>query len=286
MLNTQYTLQSAINRQTALQQQIAQLNYDISSEVKVHVASDDPQAAARIAQIGRQQADNSVFTTNVKQAQATSALVDTNLQSVQTAIGQAKEQMLQAANGTLNDGDRQAIITTLQGIQQTLQNLSTQKDSSGNPLYFQSGQPPQIPIGPNSTVAAADSYDDVFGSVTLKDGSTTSLDSVISNAIAALQTTDPAARTTAVNSSLDALDSAATHISNAQSDIGVRETQLNNASDALNDSATNLTTERSGLEDTDPTEAYSEMMNKMTILNAAQSVMVTIGKNSLFDKIT
>jgi flagellar hook-associated protein 3 FlgL len=286
MLNTQYSLQAAINRQTALQNQIAQLNYNISSGIKVHVASDDPQAAARIAQIGQQQSDATVYTANINQATATSALVDSNLQGVQTAIGQMKELMLQASNGTMNDSDRAAMVTSLQSIQTTLQNYASQKDSSGNPLYVQNGQAPLIPIGPNTNVAAADSYDDVFGSVTLKDGSTTSLDDIVSNAIAALQNTDPTAQSTAISNSLDAIDAASTHISNAQSDIGVRENQISNASDALNTSITNLKIERSGLEDDDPTQDYSDMMNKMTILNAAQSVMVTIGKNSLFDKIT
>jgi flagellar hook-associated protein 3 FlgL len=286
MLNTQYSLQSAINRQTALQNQIAQLNYNISSGIKVHVASDDPQAAARIAQIGQQQSDATVYTANINQATATSALVDSNLQGVQTAIGQMKELMLQASNGTMNAADRAAMVTSLQGIQTTLQNYASQKDSSGNPLFVTGGQPPQIPIGPNTNVAAASSYDSVFGSVTLKDGSTTSLDSIVSNAIAALQTTDPTAQSTAIASSLDAIDAASTHISDAQSDIGVRENQISSASDALNTNITNMKIERSGLEDDDPTQDYSDMMNKMTILNAAQSVMVTIGKNSLFDKIT
>lgn len=282
MLNSRYSLASEISRQQALEAQIAQLQIDISSGIKVHVASDDPQAAARIAQIGRQQANEATYASNVKQAQATASLLDSNLDSVQTALVQAKTAMLQGSNGSANASDRQALVTELQGIQKSLQNLSNQTDSSGNPLYVQNGQPPLIPIGNGNNVAAADSYTAVFGSVTLKSGSVTDINTILTNAINALQSGNQAQMST----SLDDLDSAASHISDMQADIGVRENQLNDASDALANSATNLKTERSGLEDTDATEAYATMSSKMTVLNAAQAVLTTIGKNSLFDKIS
>src|SRR5579859_3733235 len=202
MLNSQYSLSAEISRQQALEAQIAQLQTDISSGIKVHVASDDPQAAARIAQIGRQQTDENTYATNVKQALATSALVDSNLDSVQTALVQAKTAMLQGSNGSANASDRQALITELQGIRKSLQTLANQTDSSGNPLYVQNGQPPLIPIGKGSNVAAADSYTSVFGSVTLKSGSTTDIDTILSNAISALQSGNAAQMST----SLDDLD--------------------------------------------------------------------------------
>jgi flagellar hook-associated protein 3 FlgL len=286
MLSTSYSLTAEINRQSALESSIAQLQTNISSGIQVHVASDDPLAAAQIATIGRQQANEAVYSSNVKTAQATTSLVDTNLTGVQTSLNRAKELMLEASNGTMSDTDRTAAITELQGIASSLNTAANQTDGSGNPLFVQGGAATQIPIGNGTTVAAADSYDEVFGSVTLKDGSTTSIADVMSAAITALQTTDPTARTTAVNSSLDALDASADHISDAQSDIGVRETQLNNTADALANSAINLTDERQGFESTDVTAAAATLSSKMTTLNAAQSVLASLSKISLFDKIT
>lgn len=286
MLNTQYSLTSEINRQSALEQQISQLQYDISSGVKVHVASDDPAAAARINQIGIQQANQTTWSSNVTMAQAVTTQLDSNLTNVQTLVTQLKEQMLQASNGTLNDSDRASVISQMQSIQSQLTTLSQEKDSNGNALYA-TGSATQIPIGQGVTVAAGDSYDDVFGSVPLSSGGTSSLNDIISNAISALQGgSDGSLDSTAVADSLNALDDASTHISTTQSDLGVRETRLNNASDALASSATNLATERSGLEDTDATTAYATLSNKMTILNAAQSVLATINKTSLFDKLS
>jgi len=282
MLSTSYSLTAEVNRQAALETQIAQIQDDISSGVKIHVASDDPQAAARIATIGRQQANQSVYASNVKIAQSTASLVDTNLSGVTTSLNRAKELMLQASNGTMNADDRTAAITELQGIASDLASASTATDSSGNALYVQNGAATQIPIGDGTTVAAADSYDEVFGSVTLKDGSTSSIADIMNAAITSLQNND----TTGISTSLDSLDAASTHIADAQSDIGVRETRLNNASDSLANSAVDLTTERSGFESTDLTAAAATLSSKMTTLNAAQSVLATIGKLSLFDKIS
>ncbi|MDH7639644.1 flagellin [Sphingomonas oryzagri] len=286
MLNTSYSLTSQIQNQQALENQISDLNYDISSQVKVHVASDDPAAAAQIAQIGRQQSANAVYTSNVTNAKATTSLVDTSLSSIQTSVQRAKELMLSASNGTMSADDRTAAITELQGIQQSLQTASQATDASGNPLYAK-GSPTQIPIGDGVTIAAGESYDDVFGSVSLSNGGTQSLDTILSNAISSLQgDSSGTLDQTAVNSAMDALDDASTHISSAQSDLGVRETRLNNATDDLANSATNLTTSRSALEDTDVTEAYTQMQQKMTILNAAQSMLAQISKTSLFDKLS
>ena len=46
MLSTSYSLTAEINRQSALESSIAQLQTNISSGIQVHVASDDPLAAA------------------------------------------------------------------------------------------------------------------------------------------------------------------------------------------------------------------------------------------------
>jgi flagellar hook-associated protein 3 FlgL len=286
MLSTSYSISSAIKNQQSIENQISDLNYDISSTVKVHVASDDPAAAAQIAQLGRQQSNNAVYTSNVTNALATTSLVDTSLSNMQTSIQQAKELMLSASNGTLTADQRTSAITQLQGIQQTLQTAAKATDAGGNPLYAQ-GSATQIPIGDGVTVAAGENYDDVFGSVSLSGGGTSSLDTILGSAISALQGTSAGTLDqTAVNGAMDALDDASTHISNAQSDLGVRETRLNNASDDLATDKTNLATSRSALEDTDVTEAYSQMSQKMTILNAAQAMLSTISKTSLFDKIS
>jgi flagellin-like hook-associated protein FlgL len=286
MLSSSYQMTAEVRRQQALQQQIAQLQTDISSGTKIHVASDDPTAAARISTIGRQQSNEAVYATNVSMAQSINSQLDTNLAGIQTALTQANELMLRAANGTMNDTDRAAIVTQLQGIQQDIATAAKATDSSGNPLYYSGTAAPLIPVGKGVNLAAADSADQVFGSVTMASVNTTppttaSIDDILSAAIKAVQTNDKAG----MSASIQDVQAAGTHVTDAQADIGVRGARFNSLSDGLATSKTNLAVERSGLEDTDATEAYAELNNKMTVLSAAQTVLAQLGKISLFDKI-
>jgi flagellar hook-associated protein 3 FlgL len=276
-----YNLQAEINRQTALSTSIAQLQTDISTGVKVHVSSDDPVAAAQIAQLRTTQADSTVYSSNIDSATATTGLIDDNLGSVQTAMDRVKELVLAASNGTQNADDRTVAVTQLQSILSEIQGYASQTDTNGQPL-FTTGTPLAVPIGRGQTVAANDSYDAVFGGVTLKDGSTSSVADVINGAIAALNAND----TTKMTTSLDNIDAATTHITDARADVGIRETQLKTASDTLATFQTNLADQRQGLEDTDVTTAYATLTAKMTTLSAAQTVLSQLSQNTLFDKLS
>jgi flagellin-like hook-associated protein FlgL len=286
MLSSSYQMTAEVRRQQALQQQIAQLQTDISSGTKIHVASDDPTAASRISTIGRQQSNEAVYATNVSMAQSINSQLDTNLAGIQTSLTQANEAMLRAANGTLNDTDRAALVTQLQGIQQDIATAAKATDSSGNPLYYSGTAAPLIPVGKGLNLAASDSADQVFGTVTLASVSTTppttaSINDILTAAIKAVQNNDQ----TAMSASIQDVQAGLNHITDAQADIGVRGARFNSLSDSLATSKTKLAVERTGLEDTDATEAYAELNNKMTVLTAAQTVLAQLGKISLFDKI-
>lgn len=276
-----YNLNSQITQQQALARQIAQLQTDISTGVKIHVASDDPAAAARIAQIQATQSNNAVYTTNINTAKSIAGLVDTSLSGLTTSMTQVKELVLQAANQTLNASDRAAIVTQLQGIAADVATASTATDSSGQPLYATTGAALAIPIGRSTNVAAGESYAAVFEGVTRSDGTTGSIADILQSAISAVSTGDP----TAIAASITDVGNAGTHIDDAQSDAGVRSARINAASDSLANAATDLSDERSGLEDTDVTEAAATLSQKMTTLSAAQSILAQLSKTSLFDKL-
>ncbi|HEY0271495.1 MAG TPA: flagellin [Sphingomonas sp.] len=276
-----YNLQAEINRQNSLSTSIAQLQTDISSGVKVHVASDDPVAAAQIAQIRTTQADSTTYSSNIDSATASTGLIDTNLASVQTALDRVKEVMLAASNGTQSADDRATAATQLQGILSDINGYASATDANGQPL-FTTGTPLAVPISRTQTVTANDSYDAVFGGVTLSDGSTSSISDIVTAAITALNNND----TSAMATSLTNIDSAATHITDAHADVGIRETQLNTASDALATYQTNLADQRQGLEDTDVTTAYATLSAKMATLTAAQTVLSQLAQTSLFDKLS
>lgn len=276
-----YNLNSQITQQQALSRQIAQLQTDISTEIKIHVASDDPAAAARVSQIQITQSNNAVYTSNINTARSIAALVDTNMSGLTTSMTQAKELMLQAANQTLNANDRAAIVTQLQGIAADVATASSATDSTGQPLYATGGAALSIPIGRATNVAPGESYSAVFEGVPRSDGSTGSIADILQAAIAAASSGDPSA----IQASITDVGNAGTQINDAQSDAGVRSARINSMSDRLANDAVDLSDERSGLEDTDLTAAAATLSQKMTTLSAAQSILAQLSKTSLFDKL-
>jgi flagellar hook-associated protein 3 FlgL len=279
---TRYSVQTEVARQQRLSADISQIQTNISSGIKVHVASDDPVAARRIAQIRSTQASQTTWTSNITVAKQISSQVEDSLNTVQTTLTRAKELMLKANTDTASASDRASIATELQGLIGELDTVSTATDFTGNSLYAQTGSSAvAIPVGPDLSIAAADSYDRVFGSVKLSDGTTTSIKSILTNAVTALNANDKTGMATATTG----IDSATSHISVMLTDAGVRTQRITAAEDRLDTAKIDLKDERSSVEDTDVTAAAAELVQKQTQLQAAQSILAQLAKNTLFDKL-
>lgn len=277
---TRYSINAEVARQQKLSEQISQIQTNISSGVKVHVASDDPVAARRIAQIRSTQASQETWSSNITLATQVSSQVEDSLNSVQTILTRAKELMLSAKTQTAGTADRTAIATELQAIIGEVNTISQATDFTGTSLYAQ-GNPVAIPVGPDLALAASAGYQQVFGTVPLSDGTTTDMMTLLSNAVAAIQSGDQTAMTT----STDAIDSAQAHVSVMLTDAGVRTQRIEAAQERLETAKLDLTDERSSLEDTDVTSAAAELVQKQTQLSAAQSILAQLAKNTLFDKL-
>lgn len=282
ILDSRYSLTTEINRQKRLSDQIAQLQTDISSGIKVHVSSDDPVAARRIAQIRATQASQTVYASNVTTATQIASQVEDNLNDVQTSLTRVKELMLQANSGTASAADRTAIATELQTIADTVATAAQATDASGAPIYTQGTNPIAIPVGHGVNIAAAASYDQTFGSVTLANGTTSSVADILATAITALKAND----TTGIATAITSTDAAQTHIATALTDAGGRAERIQAASDRLDSSKLDLADERSGLEDTDVTEASANLLQKKTMLDAAQAILAQLSKTTLFDRLS
>ena len=279
---SRYNVTSEIARQQRLARDIAGLQTDISSQVRVRVASDDPVASARIARIGVAQADGQTYAANVDRAGAIAERVDTAYETIQTALVRFKELTVQAANGTLSASDRGAIATALKGIVADIDAVTRTTDSSGNALFVSGTDPIAIPVGRDVAVAAADSYDAVFGRVPRGDGTTATLAALLGAAVTAVETNDPAA----ITASLDGVDATLTRIGAAQEDAGVRSARIKAVGEKLASTKIDLADERAGLEETDLFAASATLKQKMVVLDAAQSILAQLGRTSLFDKIS
>ncbi|MGD0791571.1 MAG: flagellar hook-associated protein FlgL [Terriglobales bacterium] len=114
-------LLAALN-QTKLETQQASL--ELSSGRSVNEPSDNPTAAAQLVENNDQATFNSGYLQSLGAVQGQLSTADSTLSSVVTALQQATNLGIEAANGTLSDSDRAAIANELQGIQTQLVSLA------------------------------------------------------------------------------------------------------------------------------------------------------------------
>ena len=273
---TRYNLTLEINRQLSLAQQIAYGQAQISTTKRLQAPSDDPVAAARIAQIGITQVNESAWNTNLANAAAAASRADTALGAVENAVGRANELMISAANGTLSAADRSTIALELRSIADELSALQATKDSRGDDL-FPSSAPTQIPVGDGLTIAAVGTKADIF-QVTTSSGPQ-DMAAIIGAAADALDANDPAA----IGRSLDDIGDAVQHAATEHGKQGARGNRIDQFLDGLADSGLQLKEERSGLEDTDVTAVVAKLQSQQLTLQAAQAVFARVNQHTLFD---
>ena len=120
---TRYRLDQEINRQLSLSREIAKAQTQLSTQKRIQSPSEDPVAAARISSIGRAQANEAAWKSNLELAAALADRADTALKSVGLAFQRATELMTQGATGTLSDLDRATIALELRSLAEELTSL-------------------------------------------------------------------------------------------------------------------------------------------------------------------
>lgn len=277
---TAQTMADEIRRQHKLSTAITDLQASISSGTSLTKSSQDPQAWVQISEIGRAQAQQSAWATNVAYAQSRSAKADTNLSDMSTLLTRAHELMVSASSSTLDDANRAAIAAELQGIRTSINDLVTEKDYLGVSVFDQ-GASTMIPVGKNYSVEAVPTQESLSQGIDVN-GTATSLDQILSDAITAVTSTNSADR----DASLTALEAAGDHITLARTLQGVRGDRLDKASSRIDSVSLDLTERRSTLEDTDLTSAIATLQSKMVSLQAAQATYAKINQTTLFDLIS
>src|SRR5690349_6395743 len=111
----------------ALAQTQQQINTDlqqIASGQRVNVPSDNPAAAAELIQNAGQTSEADQFLRSAGSIQGEMQNADSTLNSVIISLQRAISLGVEGANGTLNDADRAALATEVQGIQSQLLSLA------------------------------------------------------------------------------------------------------------------------------------------------------------------
>ncbi len=277
MIGTNYRLTMETNRQASLARQIARGQIEISTTRRIQAPSDDPVAAARISELGRAQANQASWKSNLDLANALAAGAETTLEATANAITRAHELMITGASGQLSPTNRAAIALELNSIADEIDGLKEARDARGNRLFMAGGSL-QIPVGDGLSVTAAGSREAVFEQVPTASG-TLDLAYIVRNSAAALQAGDP----TAMSGSITRLLAGVEHVANVRGQQGARGNRIDQLVERFETTKIELTEERSALEDTDITAAIAKIQAQQLTLDAAQAVFARVNQNTLFD---
>jgi len=276
---TAQTMADEIRRQQKLSSGIADLQASISSGKQLTKSSQNPQNWVQISEIGRAQAQQAAWSANVTYAQSRAQKAETNMNDITTLMTRAQELIISANNTTLDDANRAAIAAEMEGIRETVADLLSEKDYLGVPVFDQS-EATMIPVGKNYSVAAVPTQESLSEDIDVN-GTPMSLDQILSDAIAAVTSTNSADR----DASITALEAASDHVTLARTLQGVRADRLDKAQERIDTVSLGLSERRSALEDTDLTSAIAMIQSKLVSLQAAQATYAKISQQSLFDLI-
>lgn len=275
---------------TALQDRADTLSTQISTGKRLAAPSDDSVAYQRLAGLARGTADASAYDTNLTLATSLLQQTDTTLGQITTQLQHASELAIQAGSDTLTRDNRAAIGVELAGIVDTIAGLANAKDARGQPLLggadggaavtrnadgsyaYAATAPSGIPVADGQSVQAGDTAARV-----LNGGGKDTL-----AMLAALAKGLQDGTVTNARGAIGDISAATDQVTAVQASIGARAARVDMLTAQAKDVATDREATRSGLEDTDVTQAITQLQKTMTVLQATQASFAKLSALSLF----
>jgi flagellar hook-associated protein 3 FlgL len=257
-----------INRQQNLARSISDSQISISTGKRIQRPSDDPATAARVASIARTQADDGVWASTLSLGASLAAQADSVLKTLSDRMVRAGELVVAGANGNLSPADRNTIARELSGIANEIDSYTASQSSLGQPLFATNA--PAMRFDASTVFAPVPTRSDVFetGGVAISQ--------IVRDSATAVSTGT-------ASTALPAIQTATAHIADTASDIGVRAARIDRMREALSGRGIEYAAERSGLEDTDLTQAIATLNAQTLTLDAAQAAFARINRRTLMD---
>jgi flagellar hook-associated protein 3 FlgL len=271
-----------------VQAELSKTQERLSSGKQLTKPSDDPFAASRALLYRTDLAANKQYQTNAQAASAWLSTTDAALGNITTSVQRARDLVLQGANGTLSQTQRDAIAGELD---QLAESVKTDGNTEYAGHYVFGGT--QTDLAP-FTVGGADTYlgngatinraigDNVQVPVNVDGGA------VISPVLAAIRqaAVDLRAGGTPANlsgSDLQALDAAADGISTTRSSVGARSNRLTAALDRLQQLEQAQNEQLSDVEDADFAQTMIDYSTQSSVYQAALKAGANLIQPSLLD---
>jgi flagellar hook-associated protein 3 FlgL len=278
---TRYQLQREVNRQLQLATDVARAQAEISTGKRILAPSDDPVGAARIADIGRTQANQDTWRTNLDSATALASNAEGVLAALTSAFDRVNELMLRASNATLSAENRNALALEIESIAGEVATLRDTRDSRGEPLFASAAAAISIPVGADLAIAAVGTRESIFETAPTPAGPR-SLTDILQGAVNAVRSGNPAA----IAGALDQTNAGTRHVIAAHGEQGSRGARIESLRDRLEGYAIELEEERSGVESADIMEVVARLQSKRLSLDAAQATFARINRTTLFDLLS
>jgi flagellar hook-associated protein 3 FlgL len=264
-------LLSALNQ---TQQEIASDEEQLSTGLSVNSPSDDPAAAADLAQNAAQASAVDQYQRSIGSIQGEMQDADSALNSVITALQQAITLGTEGANGTLNASDRQAIVGQVQGIQSQLLSLANLTYQGNYVFAGTASQTQPYVLDVNSSSGVTYQGNAGVNQVTLGDNfslqtnlpgsqlfsSGTDMFQAVQDLITGLESGDASSMGTAVN-----------ELSSASQSVDSQRVFYGNALSQLDSQQTYLSTESTQLAEQQNTEGGADLAAVTTNLTTAET---------------
>lgn len=276
---TTKTLFAEIRRQQQLSKSIAEGQTAISTGITLNKASDNALAWVQVSDVGRAQAQQAAWQTNVSYGTTRAGNAEANLSEINNLLIRAQELVTSARNGSLNDTSRAAIVEEMSTIRTTVGELLNQTDYQGVSV-FDDKQSVLVPVSRGLNLAVVGTKQEVSEGIDVN-GTDMSLDEILAQSIAAIESGDDST----IATSLEGVQAAQSHITVEQAKQGVRSDRLETIGNRLTVVDTDLTERRADLESTNLADVISRVQSQLLQLEAAQTTYARINQQSLFDLI-
>lgn len=226
----------------------------LASGKKVNKAAD---AAAAQQIIERLTAESNAYQQSIRNAYdgvSVAQVADGALQGVNEDAQRIRELTLQAGNGILSSGDKEAIQKEITQLKENISSTISNTEFNGKPLFTQDSELTfQVGSGAGQTK-----------SISTSDLSST-LDSL---GLADIDVTQPGG----VESALESLDSVINEVGSQRGDLGAVQNAFESSINSLTQTNVNVQDARSRLQDTDYAQAAAERAQNDVLSQSATAV--------------
>jgi flagellar hook-associated protein 3 FlgL len=271
-----------------VQSQLTDTQNKLSSGKQLTKPSDDPFGTSRALLYRGELAANTQYQSNVNAATAWLNTTDTALSSISDDAGRARDLLLQGANGSMSQTDRDAIADELDQLADSIK-------TAGNTQYAGSYVFAGAKTGTQPfAIGGADTYAgdtttinrEIDQNVTVPVNVTG--DTVVSPVLAAIRqaATDLRAGGTPANlgtTDLNALDAASDGISETQAVVGARENRLSSALSRLQQINVAQSQQLSDTEDADMAQTMIDFSTQSAVYQAALKAGANLIQPSLMN---